>query len=106
MLNIPRLGYTDILGEARVLGEYLRFRGDEMVEDHRAATSGNWRPVLLIPGFLAGDATLYPLGARLRAHGHRVYYSGIWMNADCPRKTLDRLDKRLHDISLMTGRKA
>ncbi len=107
MLEFPKLGFSEILGEARIFGEYLRFRSDSVitVSNDKRSVNPNWRPVLLIPGFLAGDASLYPLGARLRSLGHRVFYAGIWMNADCPAKTLERLRKRIHEISLQTGRK-
>ena len=44
-------------------------------------------------------------GARLRSQGHQVFYAGIWMNADCPAKTLERLRKRIHEVSIQTGRK-
>jgi triacylglycerol lipase len=104
MLQFPKLGFSEILGEVRFFGEYLRFQGDA-VSDGTRSPAENWRPVLLIPGFMAGDASLYPLGARLRSQGHRVFYAGIWMNADCPAKTLERLRKRIHEISLQTGRK-
>src|SRR5579872_6986602 len=104
MLEIPKIGFSEILGEARFLGEYLRFRGDSFASSARAS-GANWRPILLIPGFMAGDASLYPLGSRLRAEGHRVFYAGIWMNADCPAKTLERLRKRIHQVSLQTRRK-
>jgi len=104
MLEFPKIGFSEILGEARLFGEYLRFRGDSMV-DEVPKSETNWRPVLLIPGFMAADASLYPLGARLRSQGHRVFYAGIWMNADCPAKTLERLRKRVHGVSLQTGRK-
>jgi triacylglycerol lipase len=104
MVEFPKLGFSEIFGEARILGEYLRFRGDAVV-DRTVRVSNNWRPILLIPGFMAGDATLYPLGARLRSQGHRVFYAGIWMNADCPAKTLERLHKRLHKVVLQGGRK-
>src|SRR5271170_1824886 len=104
MSEFPKLGFSEILGEARILGEYLRFRGDSVLNgEHK--TNADWRPVLLIPGFMAGDSSLYPLGARLRSLGHRVFYAGIWMNADCPAKTLERLRKRIHEVSLQTGRK-
>ena len=101
MLDFPKLGFSEILGEARLLGEYLRFRGDTLRE-RASEISGDPRPVLLIPGFMAGDASLYPLGARLRSDGHQVFYAGIWMNADCPAKTLERLSKRIHEVSLQT----
>ena len=96
--------FVEILGEARFLGEYLRFRGDKAL-DREQTSNPDWRPVLLIPGFMAGDASLYPLGSRLRAQRHRVFYAGIWMNADCPAKTLERLRKRIHEVSLQSGRK-
>jgi triacylglycerol lipase len=108
MLEFPRLGFSEILGEVRIFGEYLRFRSDSAIDSavkDQRTTNPDWRPVLLIPGFMAGDASLYPLGARLRSLGHRVFYAGIWMNADCPAKTLERLRKRIHEISLQTGRK-
>lgn len=104
MLEFPKLGFAEILGEVRIFGEYFRFRGDT-VAARSSRVSNNWRPVLLIPGFMAGDASLYPLGARLRSQGHRVFYAGMWINADCPAKTLDRLRKRIHEISLQTGRR-
>ena len=111
MLEFPKLGFSEILGEARFLGEYLRFRGDTMrptsnaSDRERRNPSENSRPILLIPGFMAGDASLYPLGARLRSEEHKVFYGGIWMNSDCPSKTLDRLQNRLHQVSIQTGRK-
>src|SRR5271166_4754107 len=103
MLEFPKLGFSEIFGEVRIFGEYLRFRGDSMASGNRKSHA-NWRPVLLIPGFMAADASLYPLGARLRSQGHRVFYAGIWMNADCPAKTLERLRKRIHEVSVQTGR--
>lgn len=113
MLEFPKLGFSEILGEVRFFGEYLRFRGDAVFDRERTPRQStsqgilndNWRPILLIPGFMAGDSSLYPLGARLRSQGHRVFYAGIWMNADCPAKTLERLRKRIHEIGLQTGKK-
>ena len=104
MQETRKIGFSEILGEVRIFGEYLRFRGDT-VFDRARVIRDDWRPILLIPGFMAGDASLSPLGARLRSQGHRVFYAGIWMNADCPAKTLGRLRDRVHQISLQTGRK-
>jgi triacylglycerol lipase len=104
LVQFPKLGFSEIIGEARYFGEYLRFRGDAGT-DSDAGSNPNWRPILLIPGFMAGDASLYPLGRRLRSQGHQVFYAGIWMNADCPAKTLERLRKRIHEVSIQTGRK-
>src|ERR1700760_2738459 len=49
-------------------------------------------PVLLVPGFLAGDASLTVLAGWLRRRGHRVRMSGIRMNTDCSGRALDRLE--------------
>jgi len=49
-------------------------------------------PVLLIPGFLAGDASLVLLAGWLRRRGHRVRLSGIRINTDCSGRELSRLE--------------
>lgn len=49
------------------------------------------RPVLLIPGFMAGDASLTVLAAWLRRRGHEVRTSGIRLNGGCAGRELDRL---------------
>jgi pimeloyl-ACP methyl ester carboxylesterase len=54
--------------------------------------------VLLIPGFMAGDACLYPLAMGLRGMGHRVFFGGIWVNIDCPREAIERLSRVLEEI--------
>jgi len=49
------------------------------------------QPVLLIPGFLAGDASLTVLAGWLRRRGHEVRTSGIRFNVGCAGRELDRL---------------
>jgi pimeloyl-ACP methyl ester carboxylesterase len=49
------------------------------------------RPVLLIPGFLAGDASLSVLAGWLRRRGHVLGTSGIRLNVGCAGRELDRL---------------
>lgn len=53
------------------------------------------RPVLLIPGFLAGDASLTVLAGWLRRRGHTVRTSGIRLNVGCSGRDLDRLEDGL-----------
>ncbi len=60
-----------------------------------APRSENASKIMMIPGFMAGDASLYPLAAALRAMGHRVFFTGIWSNMDCPRQTMERLSRAL-----------
>ncbi len=49
-------------------------------------------PVLLIPGFLAGDVTMTLLAGWLRRRGHEVRGSGILINTDCAGRALERLE--------------
>ncbi len=62
-------------------------------------------PVLLVPGFMAGDGTLAGMAQMLRHHGYRTYRSGIWVNVACTRQSADRLERRLETIAERRGRK-
>ncbi|MBV8453786.1 MAG: alpha/beta hydrolase [Deltaproteobacteria bacterium] len=84
------LSFINLLHEFRAVGEFAKFAGHAWTWrlSGRAAKS---RSILLIPGFLAGDATLYPFANWLRSRGHQVFFSGILTNTDCPRRVVDRL---------------
>jgi pimeloyl-ACP methyl ester carboxylesterase len=62
-------------------------------------------PVLLVPGFMAGDATLMGMAAMLRGAGYRTYRSHIHVNVGCTREVADRLERRLESIAIRRGRK-
>jgi pimeloyl-ACP methyl ester carboxylesterase len=55
-------------------------------------------PVLLIPGFMAGDASLAVLAGWLRRRGHRVRGSGMLFNVGCAGRELTRLEDTLADL--------
>jgi triacylglycerol lipase len=59
---------------------------------------GNNQPILLIPGFLAGDWTLWTMAGWLNRLGYRAYFSGLDWNVDCPNQTGERLQWRLDMI--------
>ena len=59
---------------------------------------GTGQPVLLIPGFLAGDWTLQVMAGWLNRIGYRAYLSGIDWNVDCPDRTGEQLRWRLEYI--------
>jgi triacylglycerol lipase len=61
-------------------------------------------PVLLIPGFMAGDRSLAPMRRYLRRRGHPTFPSGITVNAGCSDELLDRLEKRLRVSAARAGR--
>ena len=66
---------------------------------------GDGGPVLLIPGFLAGDASLSVMATWLRRVGHRPRRAGIAANVHCSDTAVDRLSRVLLHAYLSSGRK-
>jgi pimeloyl-ACP methyl ester carboxylesterase len=66
---------------------------------------GEGRPVLLIPGFLAGDGSLTTMTRWLRANGYRTRRAGIRANVDCSDETCARLESRLEALAAETGQR-
>lgn len=62
-------------------------------------------PILLIPGFMAGDSTLSFMARFLRHHGYRTYRSGFHLNVGCTQESGERLERRLEQIVNRRGRK-
>ena len=60
-------------------------------------------PVLLVPGFLAGDGTLRPMAAVLRSQGHRTYRSHIRANVGCTLDAATDLEARLVYLAKRRG---
>lgn len=60
-------------------------------------------PVLLVPGFLAGDGTLALMARSLRAHGFRTYRSHIHSNIGCTLNAAAQLEARLETIAMRRG---
>ena len=56
-------------------------------------------PVMLIPGFMAGDRSLNVMRGWLRRRGHRVSTSGIRTNVGCAEQVVERLHKRLRALA-------
>ncbi len=62
-------------------------------------------PVLLVPGFMAGDTTLKGISTFLRHQGFRTYRAQIRVNVGCTRQAADRLERRLETIATKRNRK-
>jgi pimeloyl-ACP methyl ester carboxylesterase len=60
-------------------------------------------PVVLVPGFLAGDGTLKAMSRVLREHGYRTYRSSIRVNAGCTLDAVAQLETRLESVALRRG---
>lgn len=67
--------------------------------------AGAGDPVLLVPGFLAGDYTLSSMARQLRHLGHRTYKTGIVANVGCIDRGTEALERRLELIAERRERK-
>jgi pimeloyl-ACP methyl ester carboxylesterase len=66
-------------------------------------TSGFGDPVILVPGFLAGDGTLRFMAGSLRRQGFRTYRSHIRANVGCTADAAAQLEARLEFIAHRRG---
>src|SRR5438552_416573 len=64
----------------------------------RGVPPGDGRPVLLVPGFLAGDWTPRIMGGGLRRIGYRTYLSGILLNIQHSERLLSGLRRKVAEI--------
>ncbi len=92
-LRIPPLW-----AEARVPAELAALRRHPVWHGERVPR-GRGRPVLLIPGFLAGDATLGTMAGWLHRAGYRPSRAGLRWNVDCAARTVERLETRLERLA-------
>jgi triacylglycerol lipase len=67
---------------------------------------GRGRPVLLVPGFMAGDASLGPMAGWLKRAGYRPARAGMVANVDCSGAALSRLEERLEQVVREQGKRA
>ena len=66
---------------------------------------GDGHPVLLLPGFAAGDATLGPLALFLRSRGYAVETWGFGQNKGFHRKFIVALEQKIRYMHHRAGRK-
>jgi pimeloyl-ACP methyl ester carboxylesterase len=66
---------------------------------------GDGRPVLLIPGYLAGDGSLALMTRWLRALGYRTRRAGMRVNIDCSAAVCRALEERLERMADLTGQR-
>ncbi|MCX6400227.1 MAG: alpha/beta fold hydrolase [Propionibacteriales bacterium] len=100
-----------LLREGSVVSEAGRFavrRGATRAVRRRTPFAGGAaartaEPVLLIPGFLAGDWTLAAMSKELRERGFRTYRSGFHANVNCTLKSALDLELRLEQLAERRG---
>lgn len=95
---------TPLWKEAKWGLEWARLRFTR-VYFGRGVPRGNGSPVLLMPGFMAGDGLMLEMHWWLRRIGYRSHLSNIIWNNDCPDKTAKTLAHRVRGIHQRTGQK-
>jgi triacylglycerol lipase len=75
------------------------FRGE-------GADDGRGRPVLLVPGFLAGDDSLALMTRWLRRAGYHTRKAGLRANVGCSAEIAERLEDRLEELVDRQGQRA
>lgn len=106
-----RPGLTEVLREGSVVSEAGRYALASYAERRRTrdtsyATRSSARggdPVLLIPGFMAGDYSLAAMARILRRRGYRTYRSQISANVGCTLNAAAALEARLESIAIRRG---
>src|SRR3954471_20813904 len=94
---IPPLWREGRIGlEAAALMRSRVWRG-ERIDD------AGGQPVMLIPGFLAGDDSLSLMARWLRSAGHHTSKAGMRANVDCSEAAYERLLERLEAVAKRRG---
>jgi pimeloyl-ACP methyl ester carboxylesterase len=90
-------------GELRYGLELARLAADP--EFIRPGRRPDAPPVLLVPGFMAGDQSLAALRGWLRRRGSQTATAGIRLNVDCAERVVARIEVRLRRLAARTGRR-
>lgn len=85
-----------LLGELRYGRELARLLASRTFRGVEARSDAP--PVLLVPGFMAGDASLAVMRQWLLRRGHRVHMSGIRANVGCSEEHVARLAEQLRAL--------
>ncbi|EON25087.1 MULTISPECIES: esterase/lipase family protein [Nocardioides] len=102
-----------VINEGRVIGEAGRYAWEAMSQRGERrhtpyATRAPVRdeePVLLVPGFMAGDGTLALMRRALQQQGLRTYRSHIRANVGCTLDVSAQMEMRLESIAQRRGSK-
>ncbi len=92
------------LAETRWWLEFARLLADPVLYG-AGVPHGDGRPVVVMPGFLAGDQTVAVIATWLRRIGYRPHLCGFVANAGCSDRTLDRLERRVDGLWRDYGRR-
>jgi pimeloyl-ACP methyl ester carboxylesterase len=106
-----RPAVREVVREVSVVAEAARYAALHRAERSTArATAYALRsanrggdPVLLVPGFMAGDYSLAGMARVLRSRGYRTYRSRISANVGCTLNAAAALEARIESIAIRRG---
>ena len=98
-LEVLREGSV-VLEAGRCAVGSIEERRRRWVSSYAAAEPRTDDPVILVPGFMAGDLTLRTLSRTLRGRGFRTYRSHIHANVGCTLTAADELERRIESIAI------
>ncbi len=90
--------------EGRLAAEHAGLRRDPVLRGADLA-GGDGAPVLLVPGFMAGDASLGLMARWLRDLGYRPCRPHIRANVDCTERSVARLEGEVRRLAVRHGRR-
>ena len=102
-LALPEAVDVPLRGELRFGLELARLASDPVFLFPRRRRGA--APVLLVPGFLAGDQSLAALRGWLMRRGSRTATAGIRLNVDCGERAAQGIARRLEELADRTGRR-
>ena len=103
---------AEVLRESSVVVEAGRYAVLSLEERRRRWTTSyatrrtptrTDEPVILVPGFMAGDGTLLAMSRSLRRRGFRTYRSHIRANVGCTLTAAAELESRIESIAIKRG---
>ena len=100
----PEPWWGNHLGELRWQAELARLLVDPVYRGE-GVPRGDGAPVVLVPGFMAGDVTLEVLRRWLVRMGYEAHGCGMVANVDCSDRAADRLHDQVLALHASTGRK-
>ncbi len=103
-MEVPALRMTPLWRESRVGFEAAALLRSP-VWHGEGVPPGGGRPVLLVPGFLAGDGSLGTMAKWLRANGYWTRRAGIRANVGCSQESCLRLEERVEALAARSGRR-
>jgi triacylglycerol lipase len=93
------------VAETRSMLELARLLVDPVFLVQSGVASGDGRPVVLLPGFLAGDQTLAVMALWLRRLGYAPSTCGFISNVDCSDRALRRVERQVAALHRRGGRR-